>query len=158
MNFRKSSQGGGVISNPKIYVADFCHYKGVLRSWILEKICNMIFRKWGGGEGVKGRLDLFRKFIRFGRDKLPLGPISNCFENVFSFEKRRRRKDFLVVWQRNGWISGRASSQSGFTQIEPGVNLCLIDRLRENDASEFFCLIQRKSTQHLISPWNCKKI
>ena len=24
--------GGGVISNPKIYVADFCHYKGVLRS------------------------------------------------------------------------------------------------------------------------------
>ena len=30
----------------------------------------MIFRKWGGG--VKGRLELFRKFIRFGRDRLPL--------------------------------------------------------------------------------------
>ena len=27
------------------------------------KICNMIFRNWGGG--VKGRLELFRKFIRF---------------------------------------------------------------------------------------------
>ena len=61
--------GGGVISNPKIYVADFCHYKGVFRSWILEKIRNMIFRKWGG---VNGRLELFRKFIRFGGDKLPL--------------------------------------------------------------------------------------
>ena len=30
----------------------------------------MIFRKWGGG--VKGRLELFRKFIRFGTDRLPL--------------------------------------------------------------------------------------
>ena len=28
MNFRKSSEGGGGISDPKIYVADFCHYKG----------------------------------------------------------------------------------------------------------------------------------
>ena len=31
--------------------------------WISEKNCNMIFRKWGG---VKGRLELFRKFIHFG--------------------------------------------------------------------------------------------
>ena len=31
MNFRKSSEGG-VISNPKIYVADFCQSKGVLQS------------------------------------------------------------------------------------------------------------------------------
>ena len=43
--------------------------RGVLRSWISEKIRNMIFRKWGGG--VKGRLELFRKFIRFGRGMLP---------------------------------------------------------------------------------------
>ena len=28
MNFQKSSKGGGgVIFNPKIYVADFCHYR-----------------------------------------------------------------------------------------------------------------------------------
>ena len=32
---------------------------------------NMIFRKWGGG-GIKGRLELFQKFIRFGRAALPL--------------------------------------------------------------------------------------
>ena len=31
----------------------------------------MIFRKWGGGGG-KGRLELFQKFIRFGRVILPL--------------------------------------------------------------------------------------
>ena len=30
----------------------------------------MIFRKWGGG--VKGRLELFRKFTRFGGGRLPL--------------------------------------------------------------------------------------
>ena len=27
MSFRKNSKGEGVISNPKIYIADFCHYK-----------------------------------------------------------------------------------------------------------------------------------
>ena len=27
MNFRKSSEGGGVIFNPKNYIADFCHYR-----------------------------------------------------------------------------------------------------------------------------------
>ena len=34
----------------------------------------MIFRKWGGGikGGIKGRLELFQKFIRFGRAVLPL--------------------------------------------------------------------------------------
>ena len=32
----------------------------------------MIFRKWGGG--IKGRLELFQKFIRFGRAALPLEP------------------------------------------------------------------------------------
>ena len=32
-----------------------------------EKNRNIIFEKWeGGGGGAKGRLDLFRKFIRFG--------------------------------------------------------------------------------------------
>ena len=35
-----------------------------------RKNCNITFRKWGGG--VKGRLELFRKFIRFGRGKFPL--------------------------------------------------------------------------------------
>ena len=39
---------------------------------MFQKICNIIFRKWGGG-GVKGRLELFRKFIRFGAVGLPLG-------------------------------------------------------------------------------------
>ena len=33
----------------------------------------MIFRKMrGGGGGVKDRLELFRKFIRFGRERRPL--------------------------------------------------------------------------------------
>ena len=37
-----------------------------LLSMKLNKICNMIFRKCWRGEEVKGRLELFRKFIGFG--------------------------------------------------------------------------------------------
>ena len=36
----------------------------------------MIFRKWGGG--VKGRLELFQKFIRFGMAALPLKGVVCC--------------------------------------------------------------------------------
>ena len=35
-----------------------------------NKICNIIFQKWGGG--VEGRLDFFQKFIRFGSVTLPI--------------------------------------------------------------------------------------
>ena len=50
INFWKSSErGGGVISNPKIYIADFCHYKRFF-GHVFLKNCNMIFRKGGGGQ------------------------------------------------------------------------------------------------------------
>ena len=42
---------------------------------------NMIFRKWGGG--VKGRLEIFRKFIRFGGAIRPL-PLY-CISRLSSF-------------------------------------------------------------------------
>ena len=82
MNFRKTSEGGGVISDPKIFVAVFwvifwgekggghanpnqfcCKFSG------LRKKRNIVFRKWGGG--VRGRLEVFQKFIESGRDSLP---------------------------------------------------------------------------------------
>ena len=31
------------------------------------------------GGGIKGRLELFRKLIRFGGAGLPQGPLFNCF-------------------------------------------------------------------------------
>ena len=50
MNFWKSSEGGRwVISNPKSYVAHFCHYKGVLQSWILGKKSATWFSENEGG-------------------------------------------------------------------------------------------------------------
>ena len=56
MNFRKSSEGGEgrgeIISDPKIYVADFCHYKGYFGHEFSEQICNMIFQKGGGSKVV----------------------------------------------------------------------------------------------------------
>ena len=45
INFRKSSKGGGVIFNPKIYVADFWNFKqGIL---IMKLIQNSNFRVQG---------------------------------------------------------------------------------------------------------------
>ena len=70
MNFQKSSERGGFISNPKIYVADFCHYKGYFGHEFRNKSATWFSENEGG---VKGRLELFRKFIRFGMGMLPLG-------------------------------------------------------------------------------------
>ena len=86
MNFWKTSEwGGGVISDPKIFVAVFsviflgekggghanpnefrCKFSG------LRKKAQHSFPKIGWGGGVRGRLEVFRKFSEFGRGSLPL--------------------------------------------------------------------------------------
>ena len=66
MNFRKSSKGrggGGVIFNPKIYVADFGPLYRAFFGRFPKKKYDMSFRKCGGR--VKGRLELFQKIIHF---------------------------------------------------------------------------------------------
>ena len=65
----KFQKGGGVISNPKIYVADFCHYKRFLGHVFRKKSATWFSENEGGG--IKGRLELFQKFIRFGSAALP---------------------------------------------------------------------------------------
>ena len=77
MDFRIRSKGRvGVIFNPKIYIADCGHLYRALKGAFQKKNCIMIFRKWGG-LGVKGRLEFFRKFIRFGTVTRPLPPVDN---------------------------------------------------------------------------------
>ena len=49
MNFRKSSKRGGVISNPKIYIADFCHYKRFFGHVFLKKTQYDFPKMRGGG-------------------------------------------------------------------------------------------------------------
>ena len=67
--FSENFQGGGVIFNPKIYVADFGPlYRAV--KWVWGKKLQYDFLKMMGG--VKGCLELLRKFIRFGGVRLPL--------------------------------------------------------------------------------------
>ena len=101
MNFRKiSERGGGVISDPKNFVAFFFALKTpilvmifrknikkggvisdlknfianlVLVQPVWEKNRNIFFRKRGGGGG-RGRSEIFRKFIRFGSYRLPFIP------------------------------------------------------------------------------------
>ena len=65
MNFRKNSKkGGGVISNLKNFIANL-----VLVQRFVEKIA--IFFSEKGAGGVRGRSEIFRKFIRFGIHRLP---------------------------------------------------------------------------------------
>ena len=59
-NFRKG--GGGVISDPKNFVANLVRFGPV---W--KKNRNIFFRK----SGVRGRSEIFRKFIDIGKDGLP---------------------------------------------------------------------------------------
>ena len=66
----KFRRGGGVIFNPKIYVADFCHYRRYFGHEFQKKFATQLSEN-EGGRGVKGRLELFRKFTRFGRGMHP---------------------------------------------------------------------------------------
>ena len=62
MIFRKSSIGGGGHFQSKNLSCRFWTFiKGLKRAF--WKNCNMIIRNWGG---VIGRVEFFRKFIRFG--------------------------------------------------------------------------------------------
>ena len=67
MNFRKNFKkgGGGHFRSEKF----ICKFSAGATS--LRKNRNIIFRKRGGG-GAKGRSEIFRKFIHFGRDRHPL--------------------------------------------------------------------------------------
>ena len=46
----------------------------------------MIFRKMRGGGGAKDRLELFRKFIRFGRERRPLARQVLLYSSFSPFE------------------------------------------------------------------------
>ena len=74
MNFWKSSK---VISDPKNFVAKFLALEtpiwgGNFRSKKFRRKKSQHFSQKRGGEGgVKGRLELFQKFIDIGTDRLP---------------------------------------------------------------------------------------
>ena len=63
--FGKLPKGGGVISDPKNYIADFVGFKAV---YFGGKKRNVISKKGGRGRGVianQGRLEVFQKNINF---------------------------------------------------------------------------------------------
>ena len=55
--------GGGVIFNPKNYIADFVPLKRAFWAWLSEKFATWFSKNEGGGQS---RLELFRKFIPVG--------------------------------------------------------------------------------------------
>ena len=68
MNSRKTSGGGGVIFNPKIYVADFVPLTGLILDVSRKKLQHNL----NMGGRVKGHLEFFQKFIRFFSLTCPL--------------------------------------------------------------------------------------
>ena len=46
----------------KIYIADFCHYRRYLGHEFRKTNCNMIFRKWGGGQRPFGTFPKIHPF------------------------------------------------------------------------------------------------
>ena len=77
MIFRKNvKKGGGVISDLKNSLQIWC---GLVR---FGKKSQYFFPKKGrGGRGVKGRSEIFRKFIDIGKDGLPL--VLHCYSFRF---------------------------------------------------------------------------
>ena len=75
MNFRKTSEGGGgVISDPKNYVALFS-VKEKRNGHRFPGKSATLFSKNRVRGGVRGRLEVFRKFIEFGPGRSPLFPL-----------------------------------------------------------------------------------
>ena len=121
MNFRKTSEGGGrgVISDQKNFVAVFSVILGGVKTMNFRKKGgvtpirmnfvanfrasrkkrNIVFQNEGGRGGVRGRLEVFRKFIQNGKHGLPLTeseetPSPSVVENYFIIIKWKQ--DFIA--------------------------------------------------------------
>ena len=68
--------GKGRVGLPKIYIADFGPIYRALERAFGEKM-QYNFPKIRGG--IKGRLEFFRKFVRFGTATRPLGTVENAY-------------------------------------------------------------------------------
>ena len=102
LNMQTRGGVGVSFSIQKFILQIFDLYKGPSLD-VFRKNCNIIFRKWG--EGVKGRLEFRRKFIRFCSVTRPFSPY-----------------DFSPCWPRKGvWSvvrSGKETkSESSPTQL-----------------------------------------
>ena len=94
MTFWKSSKRReGAISDPKILVADL--------STSRKKRTTVFGNKGGAGEGVTGRLEVFRKFIQNGTVKRPLIPLHTPTNKrtCESMLRQSLQNSFLRSWE-----------------------------------------------------------
>ena len=86
----KGREGGGHYQSKKLCCI-FWTIKQCFKQVLFGKNCNIIFRKWG--EGVKGRLEFPRKFIRFCSVTRPFSPydFSPCLADL--------DREFEVLWE-----------------------------------------------------------
>ena len=141
MHFRKMSKGEGVISNKKI-CCRFWTFKQGFWSMKWNKICNMIFRRWGGGEGVTVQ----RLFGSFPENSFVMVTSSVPKEGDLICQIQRKffwRHNlaavtllnikflglFLVFWKPNGsiWRSLSAIALPWFVQVTSNITKCISD-------------------------------
>ena len=84
-NVQKGGRGGGG-SSPiqKISLQIYASYRIFTNFRKKKAQCNS--QKWGGGGEVKGRLEFFRKFLRFGSRTLPVVRLSPSLVHLNSLE------------------------------------------------------------------------
>ena len=96
--------GGGSFPIRKIMLRFFGKGKA-LRAPISRTKAQHFFPKIGWGGGVRGRLEVFRKFIEFGTDSLPLlgvGGSSFFLLNEYFYELNPRKNPVLnIVFELN---------------------------------------------------------
>ena len=93
MNFRKNSKRGGSFPIPKFISQMLDFYIGPFYQRFPKRNCNIISEM---REGVHGRLEFFRKFIRFGSTTLPL----LCFGLLFFHIERSKGqvKNYFILF------------------------------------------------------------
>ena len=70
---------------------------------IFQKNCNISSQKWGGGGGIKGRLEFFWKFIRFGG---AICPLEEC-RLLKLYHKGGAFASVILATKRSGVFVGR---------------------------------------------------
>ena len=93
--FGKVPKGGGVIFNPKIYIADFCHYRRYFGHEFQEKFAIWFSEKWGGGG--QRPFGTFPKIHPFWKGKASLSEASPSLLFLQPF------------WGSGGWVTLGAS-------------------------------------------------
>ena len=161
LNLQTHGGGEGSFSIQKLILQIVDLYKGPFLDVFQKKIA--ISRKWG--EGVKGRLECFHKFLRFGSVTCPFSPydFSPCWPRKGFWSVVRSGKE-IIIWKTrrcasckkkiNYWLTDwlTASNQDMLAHLKSESSPAQLTALRET------CWKKTTSPPTLLRLNNIKKI